>query len=230
MNSPLPASVLLQKMPPAPRLRRARVLRWLRTAHLYVGLWGAVAGLLLGLSGFLLNHRAVLKLPLERGERSVVQVEVVPAPGDPSALIALLAPRLGYEVPGPGGGPRPKVDPAAEVQWGGQAVHQPERWQISFVQPGRQAQVEYFVGNRFAKVERYDANGYGLLTRLHQSVGVDIGWVLLMDSIAGSFVFLALSGIVLWSQFRSRRVWGLLALVTPVATGLALLARYGAWS
>jgi len=40
------------------RSRRANFIKWLRKVHGWVGLWGAVLGLLFGATGFLLNHRA----------------------------------------------------------------------------------------------------------------------------------------------------------------------------
>ena len=43
--------------------RRAAFLKWLRVSHAWLGLWGAVLGLLFGVSGVLLNHRNVMKLP-----------------------------------------------------------------------------------------------------------------------------------------------------------------------
>ena len=39
------------------RSRRATFIKWLRKVHGWVGLWGAVLGLLFGTTGFLLNHR-----------------------------------------------------------------------------------------------------------------------------------------------------------------------------
>ncbi len=42
------------------RSKRAIFLTWLRKIHLYVGLWGAVFGLLFGATGLILNHRADL--------------------------------------------------------------------------------------------------------------------------------------------------------------------------
>ena len=48
------------------RSRRAIFLTWLRKIHLYVGLWGAVLGLLFGATGLILNHRAILKIPVEK--------------------------------------------------------------------------------------------------------------------------------------------------------------------
>ena len=37
---------------------------WIARLHGWIGLWGAVLGLVFGVSGFVLNHRAVLKLDL----------------------------------------------------------------------------------------------------------------------------------------------------------------------
>ena len=55
-----------QGFAPAHSDRRQRALRWLRQAHGWIGLWGALLGLLFGISGFLLNHRNLLKLPLPK--------------------------------------------------------------------------------------------------------------------------------------------------------------------
>ena len=204
---------------------KSRFLRWLRSAHLYVGLWGALFGLAFGATGILLNHRSVLKLPIERGERSVLQVEVPAAATTPQALAAALAGQLGFVLDHPAGRPRVRVEPAASAGWQGQAMPQPERWQINFAHPSRQAQVEYFVGNRFAKVERFDANVLGTLARLHMSIGVDAAWVLLMDTIAGSFVFMSASGLLLWSQMRRHRLLGIALLLAPLAAALWAVQR-----
>ena len=46
--------------------RSALFVRWLRKIHLYVGLWGAALGLVFGATGLLMNHRALLKIPVEK--------------------------------------------------------------------------------------------------------------------------------------------------------------------
>lgn len=204
---------------------KTRFLKWLRSAHLYVGLWGAIFGVAFGLTGILLNHRSVLKLPIERGERATIQVGVPASVASPEALAAVLAAQLGFELDHRSGPPRIKVEPETSVGWQGTAIPQPARWQINFAHPVRQAQAEYFVGNRFAKVERFDANVLGTLARLHMSIGVDAAWVLLMDSIAGSFVFMSASGLLLWSQMRRRRLLGLALLLAPAAIALIALVR-----
>lgn len=201
-------------------LRRARFMAWLRRAHGWIGLWGAVLGFLMGGTGIVMAHRAVLKLPISKGEQSVVQVKLAGAPATPAALAAQVARDFGFSEP-----PRVKVEPARTVTWNGVSVQQPERWEINLIHPQRQAKVEYYAGNGFAKMEKYDANLMGTLTRLHQSTGVSAFWVLLMDTIAASLMLLALTGTILWTQLRgSRVVFATLLLGAPLAAVLGFAA------
>ncbi len=63
------------------RSRRATFVKWLRKVHGWVGLWGAVLGLLFGPTGFLLNHRAG-PLKVSTGKPQVSQMQMaVPAHG-----------------------------------------------------------------------------------------------------------------------------------------------------
>ena len=57
------------------RSRRATFVKWLRKVHGWIGLWGAVLGLLFGTTGFLLNHRGgPLRVSTGEPQVSVVQV------------------------------------------------------------------------------------------------------------------------------------------------------------
>lgn len=53
---------------------------------------------------------------------------------------------------------------------------------------------------------------------------MSLGWILLVDTLAGSLIFLSLSGVILWLQTSRRRGIGLMIFgVSIVATlGLAL--------
>jgi hypothetical protein len=64
----------LPRPPKRQRSRRAIFLTWLRKIHLYVGLWGAVLGMLFGVTGILLNHRAILKIPVEKTVQRTAQL------------------------------------------------------------------------------------------------------------------------------------------------------------
>src|SRR5215470_12797641 len=43
--------------------RSLRMHRLMRQLHLWIGAWGAIAAILFGASGFMQNHRAVMRLP-----------------------------------------------------------------------------------------------------------------------------------------------------------------------
>lgn len=174
----------------------------LRKAHGWIGLWGAVMGFLFGATGLVLTHRAILKLPISKGEQSVVQLKLAQQPAAAADLAALVSREFNYA----GREPRIKIEKAKKVAWNGVEVEQPERWEVNFTHPQRNARVEYFKGNSFAKVEKYDATIIGTMTRLHMSTGVDAFWVLLVDTISMSLMVLSLTGTILWTQLRPGRI------------------------
>ena len=206
-----------------PAARRAAFLSWLRRAHGWLGLWGALVGLLFGATGIVMNHRAILPVPLKKIEQTSMQLPLTPAPPSAQALAATLQAQLGFEEKSP----RLKVEPAKTVYWSGQPVTQPELWQIWLDAPQRYARVEYYVGNRYARIESFDPNLIATLTRLHQAIGVSALWVLFADSIAGSIVLLALSGLILWTRLDRRRLAGLaLALASFGLAGAVALQSF----
>ena len=186
----------------AGNIKRAAFLRWLRKAHGWLGLWGAVFGFLLGATGILLVHRSVLKIPISKGEQTVVQYKLTQAPGSAVELGVLISKEFNY----PGREPRIKIEKSKPVAWNNVGVQQPERWELNFTHPSRAAKVEYFVGNSFVRIEKYDATVIGTMTRLHMATGVDAYWVLLIDSIAASLMLLALTGTLLWTQLKLPRM------------------------
>lgn len=198
------------------RSRRAVFLTWLRKIHLYVGLWGAVLGMLFGATGILLNHRAVLKIPVEKTVQRTVQVPLPgEAPPTPEELGDWLKKALQFEA---AQSVIVRRAPAQEVIWDGRTVAQPERWNVNLHSPGRGVQAEYFVGNRFAKVDLIDATPIGTLTRLHMSVGASAFWILLADTIAGSLILLSLTGLLLWTQLHTVRTIAVLTSLGALTT------------
>jgi hypothetical protein len=57
--------------------------RLMRQLHLWIGAWGAIAAILFGVSGFMQNHRAVLKLP--QGDSIEVSKVELAVPGSARA-------------------------------------------------------------------------------------------------------------------------------------------------
>ncbi|WP_323119560.1 PepSY-associated TM helix domain-containing protein [Burkholderia alba] len=201
------------------RSRRATFIKWLRKVHGWVGLWGAVLGLLFGVTGVLLNHRAP-PLKISSGEPQVQQLQLAlpaPAPATPSAMAGWLQHELKFDgKPG-----RVKKDPAQPVAWGDRKVTQPEHWQFGIFGPGSSVQVEYWVGNGYVSVKRTENAFLTTLNNLHRGVGMNIFWILLMDTIAGSMILLSLTGVLLWTELNKRRTVGVVLVVGSVAAALA---------
>lgn len=205
------------------RSSRAIFLTWLRKIHLYVGLWGAALGLLFGATGFLMNHRGIMKIPVEQAVRKTVQLPL-PEGGfaAPKDMATWLQKELSFT---PAQVPLVRSQPARKVIWNDREVMQPERWSINLMQPGRGVSAEYFVGNRFVKLDQMDATPIGTLMRLHKSEGVNAFWVLLSDTIAGSLILLSLTGLLLWTQLHTVRT---IAVLT--SAGALLGAVWFMWS
>lgn len=205
-------------MPDKRPLKRINILKWLRRTHAWVGLWGAVLGLLFGVTGILLNHRAVMKIEAGKNIETQTQIVLDAQPESPQALADLLATRFSY----PPEQVRARKEGARSVIWNGRTVRQPERWSISFDAPDRFARAEYWAGNNSVSVKSFDPDSWSLLKRLHTGAGQGTLWILLADALAGGIVFLCLSGTLLWSRLSGPKLLG----ASLVAGG----AGFGLWA
>lgn len=207
---------------PAQRAQRRSVLfmRWLRKIHLYVGLWGAALGFLFGATGILMNHRAILKIPVEKVVQKSAQLPLPEAAAGfktPDEMAQWLRQELKFE----GLQVSSKAEPPRRVIWADRELLQPARWTFNFNSPHKGVSAEYFVGNHYLQVDTRDATPIGTLTRLHMAVGVSAFWVLLSDTIAGGLIVLSVTGLLLWSRLHTVRL-------TTAAASLAALTG-GLW-
>jgi hypothetical protein len=213
--------------------QRGRMLRGLRKIHGWLGLWGAVLGLLFGITGFLLNHRAVMKIPASQMEAHEIQLQMTqPYPGDAKAFARYLQQALDIRQD-PVKPKQPKAEGKAkgmergerDAHFLGKDMKQPPVWKVEFQLPQASIKAEYIPGNQYATIERSDANVWGFLMRMHKGVGANAGWVLLADSIAGALMLLSITGVLLWTKMRgSRLVMAGLVGGSIVATVWATLA------
>jgi len=206
--------------------RRLTFVRWVRKTHGWFGLWGALLGLMMGTSGVWLNHRAVLKLELPAQTQMNAQLALPdPPPATSADMAAWLQTALKMDRP-PN---NTRVEKGRPVPWAEKGAHdkplmQPERWFFVFGGPNHLVQVEYFAGNRSASVRTTSNGFFATLTNLHKGVGMPIPWILLIDTLAGSLIFLSLSGLILWWETNRRRRLGIAIFGLSVAAtvGLAL--------
>jgi len=180
----------------AAKLRRLRVHRLIRQLHFWIGAWGAIAAVLFGVSGFLQNHRGLLKLP--QGSATEVSKIQIPVPEEarasPDVLKTWLAnsQHLQLEMQrGPPGRPR------GEGRGG--------RWVLSGGNARTTTQVEYTPGSETAVVRNTVQSPLAVLERLHKGVGGGVAWILLSDSFALGMVALGASGLIMWSRGRTAR-------------------------
>ncbi|HEY3598024.1 MAG TPA: PepSY-associated TM helix domain-containing protein, partial [Paraburkholderia sp.] len=174
-------------------------------------------------TGFLLNHRAG-PLKVSTGTPQVAELQVTlpqPAPGSPREMAQWLKDEL--KLTGKPG--RMQKEPAHPVAWGERSATQPEHWQITFTSPQQNTAADYWVGSNYVTVKRTGNTFLATLTNLHKGVGMSVGWVLLIDTLAGSIVLLSLTGVLLWTQLNARRTVGAVivlgSIVAAVCVGLA---------
>lgn len=184
-------------------LSRGAFLKWLRRTHAWFGLWGAALGLLFGFTGILMNHRDVLKIPIGRMEQTEIQVALPePHPTDPKALAAWLGETLGVDT----SHAKIRKEPGKTVTWNNQPVQQPASWQINVRSPQKMLSADYWEGNAFVTVKQGEANLLNTLNNLHKGTGMGVGWVLLVDTLAGGLILLALTGTLLWTRLHGNRI------------------------
>lgn len=204
--------------------RRTTVVQWIRRTHGWFGLWGAVLGLLFGFSGIWLNHRNVLKLP-QAQERTRAQLALLePVPDTPEAMSRWLQDAL--RMSGPPNSSR--IEPAKPVAWADKGdksapqLTQPAHWVFNFGGPNETVQAEYWQGNRSVGVTTTHNGFVATLTNMHKGGGMPLPWILLVDTLAGSLIFLSLSGVALWMLTHRRRRVGLVLFGASLAAVLAL--------
>jgi hypothetical protein len=212
--------------------RRLAFVRWVRKTHGWFGLWGALLGLMFGLSGIWLNHRSVMKLELPDQKQVNAQLAL---PDPPPATIEAMSLWLKDTLKVDRGPNVTRVERARPVPWsershGGtgagetaaRPLQQPERWVMNFGGPNHLVQAEYWVGNKSLSV-RTNQNGFiATLTNLHKGTAMPIPWILLIDTLAGSMIFLSVSGVVLWWETHRRRAAGITLFAVAVAATVAL--------
>ncbi|WON72816.1 PepSY-associated TM helix domain-containing protein [Nitrosospira sp. Is2] len=184
-------------------MKRGRFLVWLRRTHAWVGLWGAVLGLVFGASGILLNHRNEMKIPLaSQHETRQVVAPPVASLQSAEALEAWL--RVKFKLPHAKS--RVQKKPGGPVPWGGGQIVQPENWRVTLTTPNLSLNAEYWQGDTEAHIEQKEANAWATLANFHKGSGMSNAWILLTDTLAGGLLVLAITGTLLWSRLHGPRL------------------------
>lgn len=172
-------------------LQGGEFMVWLKRLHGWIGMWGAIVGLIIGITGITLNHRGAIGA----GSANVVdrfQLEV-PAAGfaDSSQLSSFVSQSLGIDS---------APLPAAGAAGMGRGVVDPNTLGTRFQSTRERYDVVWVPGNRYASVTHTTSGTISTLNSLHLGNRGGIVWVLVLDAFAGSLIFTALTGILLWSK------------------------------
>jgi uncharacterized protein len=207
-----------------PEATRGGTHRFIRQLHLWIGAWGALAAILFGFSGFIQNHRAVLKLPQgDSTELSKVELEVPEsARQTPESLRDWLRDTQHLPID------NVRAQGPAPGEMNGQRVRQPSRWMFTGGDVRNVWQADYSPGNVTIQVRNTQQSPIATLIRLHKGVGANIAWILLADTFALSLVALGITGIVMWARGRSWRqmifsVFAVAVLVLAIVAGSVVI-------
>lgn len=207
------------------RRRSNTTYRWIRQLHLWIGAWGALAAIIYGFTGLVMNHRFG-DGAWPQGDSAESGRIVLEVPADarvtPEALSAWLRSAHGLETQvmrkaKPDGG-----------KLGGREVKQPPKWSLSGGTASASWALEFVPGNATAEVKQSQHTLLAAFNRLHKGVGGGMVWSLLADSFAIGMLLLGLSGIWMWARGRTTKemivsVLGLSVLVVTAVLSLALL-------
>jgi hypothetical protein len=200
--------------------RRSTTHRWIRQLHLWIGAWGALAAVLYGFTGLVMNHRSG-DHPWPQGDsidtgRVVLQVPAQ-ARSSAEALSLWLRQDQQLDVRSIRKGP-PRGGPEDS----------PEHWNLSGGNARDSWALQYAPGADIAEVRHSRQTWMAAFNRLHKTVGGGLAWTLLADSFAIGMLLLGLSGLWMWARGRDARrmavsVLGVSLLLLLAVLGPALL-------
>ena len=249
-----PRKRIIRKRPPKAhpflprRLQTPILLVWLRRSHGWLGIWGAVAGILFGLTTIAMVHANIFRTGEDT--RTVVQLPVSGAAIDSvDELGAFVKAELGLRtewrqprnappvIALAESGTTEGVETASAAAMGamgsggrrgggtvGAQSNQPV-FVTQFTSPQRTLDLRYVAGNEFIQIVDTERGFFETMNRLHRGNGAQLGWTLLGDAFSGALIVLALSGVLLWSRMDGSRLLaiglGSAGLLAVVYFGLA---------
>lgn len=197
-----------------------RFVVWLRRTHAWLGLWGAAMGLIFGVSGILLNHRAEMKIPLAEQKEEKNQIKLADeCLQSPQQMESCLRSKYGMA----DAKSRIQKKPSEPAPWGNGLVIQPEQWNVTLTASNRSVSAQYWQGNGKVRIEERKANFWALLNNLHRGTGMSNAWILLTDTLAGGLFVLAITGTLLWSRLHGPRLLALGLIGTTLSAILGMV-------
>ncbi|UTW56563.1 PepSY-associated TM helix domain-containing protein [Kordiimonas sp. SCSIO 12610] len=183
--------------------QRQNTIAWIKKVHAWTGLWGALIFIMLGVSGFFLNHRSVLKIDTG-GNVEVANITMV-AENGPFSTREDYARWLEGEF-NISKLPLPERKREQTVSFNGKPVTEAEEWRVRYNGPNAFITSTYTPSTNQLTLSKQDKNFLAFIKNLHKGSGLTAAWILFIDAIAGAFLFMSITGILLWSKLHGTRL------------------------
>ncbi|QNP41148.1 PepSY-associated TM helix domain-containing protein [Lysobacter solisilvae (ex Woo and Kim 2020)] len=187
------------------RRRSNATYRWIRQLHLWIGAWGALAAIIYGFSGLVMNNRFGDSAWPQGDSAETGRIELqIPAEArtSPEELSLWLRETQNLDAQvirkGAPGGKEGKEGKARDAK-------QAPKWSLSGGTASASWSLEYSPGKDTAELKRSSHTLLAAINRLHKGVGGGWAWTLLADSFAIGMLLLGLSGIWMWARGRTPR-------------------------
>ena len=205
------------------------VAKWNARAHYYLGLYFLFFIWLFAITGLLLNHGMWGMADFQRSRTTSKSDHRVTLSKSGTPLTDARDVMHQLQIEG-------------EIQWLGTAANA-DRFDFRVARPGIQTEVRVDLNSATATVERTKQNTLGIVRALHLFTGVRMNdpkndrdwlvttlWAFSMDAVAAGLLAMVMSGIWIWMQTETKRVFGLVVLGVGIlccAWFVVGVARFG---
>jgi hypothetical protein len=171
-----------------------KTLKWSRTLHIYLTLIALVTLLFFAATGFMMNHAEWFENKTPRTSTDTVTIPQALLKGDSLGIVEYLRK---YE----------HAAGEAKVESGDMEI------QVTFRSPGSSVDVRVNKETGYSEIVREYTGVYGVLSEMHRGKNTGDAWRLVIDITAVLVVLAIVTGFVMWTAMKKRRLYGILGLV-----------------
>jgi uncharacterized protein len=199
---------------------RRWLLKWARSAHLYVTLFGLALLLFFSVTGFMLNHEDwfVAAEPQTRTTEGKIAVELLGAPGKEG--------EEGSEPIAPVPADRLAIVELLRKDFGAvgamSSFEEQDDIRVVFKRPGTEVEAEIKREDGKTEVTTRTHGPVGMMLDLHRGKASGEAWSLVIDGVCVLVLIVSGTGLYLWQSLRGRGHYGIYVLGLGAALGVAV--------
>jgi len=199
---------------------RRWLIKWARTTHLYVTLFGLALLVFFAVTGFMLNHEDwfVATEPQTRTIKGEMPISllgtigkegeeeeqpIAPVPADRLAVVELLRKDFGA------------IGALSSFE-------EQEDIRVVFKRPGTEVEAQINRQDGQTEMTVRSQGAVGIMLDLHRGKSSGAGWSLIIDGLCILVLIVAGTGLVMWQSLRGRGHFGFWVLALGVALGVVV--------